>query len=646
MKKLLLFVLVAGFAVSGFSQNKPTKIKLEKRAAEVTEQAPVAPRPMPEINTDRSVNEDVNRISVGTAHSQRSLRREEPHVVYYNPELDVISVAFILDGETYDVANDDGTNGMFYSEDHGQTWQGPVVISDNTGEGLTNYYPAGIVFNPEGNTSVADAYGVAQSTAVDWNHKVYGSAMLGGGDYTNYVSTDTDPDYTHNGYWNQYGLQQINNEVRALNLKAKGDWSTFTEAAFELIVGELDGGEFVWDYSNTLDVEIDVLPETGVIQWSGMFVGMDSGLEICWSADGETGYVWMNGVSTEAATGYQPILYVTNDSGDSWDFVEYDLLDGDVQDFFYPFMNNAGATDMVIPRFKESTGVVDANGNLQMFAAVDSHSADVTMYPDSTGYGWTNTPGDLFSFTFTPDGLQDYMWVDSLNTMNVNDEEGSYAGNGWQHRLFAAKNAAETEVFFTWADTRTVPEGMLNIEPDLFGWSKCATQNIVMESPVCFTEGTLYEKFYYYTAGAEWAYMNEDGNYTIPYIQGITPGEFASNGSATADAITVNFVTGIEFAPLCTVGLGEMNTTSGIEVAQNSPNPFSTFTTVNINSTTVADVVVEVSNLMGQSVYTINAGMINGSMKVNIPATDLQTGVYFYTVTVGNESVTKKMIVE
>lgn len=643
MKKLLLFVLVAGFAISGFSQNKPTKVKLEKRAAEVTEQAPVAPRPMPVIDTDRAVNEDVNRIVVGKAHSQRSLRREEPHVIYYNPELDVISVTFILDAETYDVANEDGTTGMFYSEDHGQTWQGPVVVSDNMDDGIVNYYPAGIIFNPEGNTSVADAYGIGQSTAVDWNYKVYGSAMIGGSEFTNYVWQDTDPDYTHNGYWNQYGLQQVNNEVRALNLKAKGDWSSFTEAEFELIVAELEGDEFAWDFSNTLEVDVDVDPTDGVIQWTGMYVGSDSGLEICWSADGETGYVWMNGVSTEAATGYQPILYVTNDGGDSWDFIDYDLLDGDAQDFFYDFLINVGGADWVAPRFFESTGVVDANGNLQMFAAVGSHSADVTSYPDSVGYAWTY-PGDLVSLTFTPDGLQDYMWIDSLNTQNVNDEEGSYAGNGWQHRLFAAKNDMEDQVMFTWTDTRNAVDNELNIEPDIFGWAK-NVNGAAMEEEICFTEGTLYEKFYYYPAGAEWAYMNEEGNYTIPYIQGITPGEFASNGSATLDAITVNFVTGIEF-PVMPVGIEDIAQNASFEISQNTPNPFSTFTTVTVNSTTVANVMVEVSNLMGQSVYAINAGTINGSMNIDIPAANLEAGVYFYTVTIGNESVTKKMIVK
>lgn len=89
-----------------------------------------------------------------------------------------------------------------------------------------------------------------------------------------------------------------------------------------------------------------------------------------------------------------------------------------------------------------------------------------------------------------------------------------------------------------------------------------------------------------------------------------------------------------------------MSTTSSIEVAQNTPNPFSTFTTVTVNSTTVANVMVEVSNLMGQSVYAINAGTINGSMNIDIPAANLEAGVYFYTVTIGGESVTKKMIVK
>lgn len=37
---------------------------------------------------------------------------------------------------------------------------------------------------------------------------------------------------------------------------------------------------------------------------------------------------------------------------------------------------------------------------------------------------------------------------------------------------------------------------------------------------------------------------------------------------------------------------------------------------------------------------------MNGAINVDITAKNLKAGIYFYTVTIGNESVSKKMIVE
>jgi hypothetical protein len=50
---------------------------------------------------------------------------------------------------------------------------------------------------------------------------------------------------------------------------------------------------------------------------------------------------------------------------------------------------------------------------------------------------------------------------------------------------------------------------------------------------------------------------------------------------------------------------------------------------------------------MGQQVMEINKGLGNtGNNYINIDASNLPAGVYFYTVKVDNGSVTKKMIVE
>ena len=50
---------------------------------------------------------------------------------------------------------------------------------------------------------------------------------------------------------------------------------------------------------------------------------------------------------------------------------------------------------------------------------------------------------------------------------------------------------------------------------------------------------------------------------------------------------------------------------------------------------------------MGQKVYEINAGYVfAGTHQLKIDGNDLQSGVYFYTVTADANSVTHKMIIE
>ncbi|RLD49532.1 MAG: hypothetical protein DRI97_18035, partial [Bacteroidetes bacterium] len=85
--------------------------------------------------------------------------------------------------------------------------------------------------------------------------------------------------------------------------------------------------------------------------------------------------------------------------------------------------------------------------------------------------------------------------------------------------------------------------------------------------------------------------------------------------------------------------------TADITVGQNIPNPATGNTTIQISSNTVAPVRVDVSNMIGQTVISVNPGVINGSMNVNLDVSNLEAGVYFYTVTIANERVSNRMIV-
>jgi hypothetical protein len=86
---------------------------------------------------------------------------------------------------------------------------------------------------------------------------------------------------------------------------------------------------------------------------------------------------------------------------------------------------------------------------------------------------------------------------------------------------------------------------------------------------------------------------------------------------------------------------------SNDNVSQNFPNPFNNTSYINVTLDESAELVLEVTNLMGQVVSQVNYGTLaNGTHKLTIDATTLETGVYFYTVKAGNSSVTKRMIVE
>jgi len=167
-----------------------------------------------------------------------------------------------------------------------------------------------------------------------------------------------------------------------------------------------------------------------------------------------------------------------------------------------------------------------------------------------------------------------------------------------------------------------------------------------MESTVCFSEGSELEEVFWFNSSSDRAYLNNEGTYTIPTIQGVTPVEFVTNTSSSADPITLSYVTGIEFPVLCTTGIEELTSSSKVNVSQNIPNPFNGYTTIEVSTETAEAVTVEVSNIMGQSIYTLNAGNIDGKQEIELSAENLEAGIYFYTVRIGKESITKKMIVE
>ena len=92
------------------------------------------------------------------------------------------------------------------------------------------------------------------------------------------------------------------------------------------------------------------------------------------------------------------------------------------------------------------------------------------------------------------------------------------------------------------------------------------------------------------------------------------------------------------------VSIDENNDMS-FSVSQNSPNPFSNRTSIEFNSTSEGEFLFSVVNLLGkvQDHRIINANY--GSNKIDIDASALSSGIYFYTLSNAQGMITKKMTI-
>ena len=85
---------------------------------------------------------------------------------------------------------------------------------------------------------------------------------------------------------------------------------------------------------------------------------------------------------------------------------------------------------------------------------------------------------------------------------------------------------------------------------------------------------------------------------------------------------------------------------AAFNVAQNMPNPFNGNTMINVQLEKTANLSLTVYSVVGQKVMEISKGSVNpGAYQFVVDGSQLQAGVYFYTVKANKESVTKKMIV-
>lgn len=152
--------------------------------------------------------------------------------------------------------------------------------------------------------------------------------------------------------------------------------------------------------------------------------------------------------------------------------------------------------------------------------------------------------------------------------------------------------------------------------------------------------------------------------FEVQYKYGINYGDDANNqgGNDNENAIGANHVIDLfSTAWYCQVDnvFGTMgnhtfttdvepvsgNIPSDFELNQNYPNPFNPSTTINFSIPVEAFVTLDVYNAIGQKVASlVNEDKSAGTYNVDFNASNLTSGIYFYKISAGNFTETKKMI--
>jgi hypothetical protein len=133
-----------------------------------------------------------------------------------------------------------------------------------------------------------------------------------------------------------------------------------------------------------------------------------------------------------------------------------------------------------------------------------------------------------------------------------------------------------------------------------------------------------------------------DEKIRIEYQEDFDPGTNLTNAHAIGD----NNINYIEWSNPFITGIDPISVASGFSLDQNYPNPFTDQTQIQLTTKLASAVKIKIVNLLGENVWENNYNYAAGVHHISFDRSSLSNGVYFYTVTVGDESLTRKMIIE
>ncbi len=647
MKKIFTVLSVLAIAGSLSAQTSkvshyPVKSNLTSKVTSQSDdrlatifKAPVNPKG----NTEST--SAINPIKMGYSLNPFSVLIETQTCMFYQPDLNLLAFTH---RQAPGGAGGSGILTITNSVNSGATWDSTLRMTQGVGG---NRYPSGVIYNPAGNTTVANAVAVGVGPSLNDSNGVNVGA------WTSHFFFSSKMDGTNkNAQWKAYSATPFNEtnanlskgltvdnqgRVRAIGYTLDTATSTTYTGAF-VLTGTWNAG------TNKFDISFKEIPAPNMDYYG-------STLSMAWNKSGTVGYVTAMGTDTTAIAAQKkpvPHVWKTVDAGTTWTkmpFYNFGSIPAFV-DSLRP-MTTGGVRPFLVSTFGLDA-VVDYQDNLHLIYAVASAYSD---HPDSIDYTWNFASGRHLYDLYTTSTGWNAKHMYKFATDEVADDATSPIGLAYTARIHAGTSSDGKKVFASWTDSDpALTPTLTNDLPDIFvgawdvesgktamwldGGTYKKYNNMTLGSNI---EGACYYKFMARNVGKTGTMYNMHISYSKP--DGNDPGNLA---------VTHFYVDGIDIDetafryPTAVNDIKRAN----FSVSQNFPNPSNGVTSINVNLVKSATVNLQVTNVIGQTVYskTFN-GLSEGANRLDLNL-DVKAGAYFYQVSVDGVTVTNKMLVK
>jgi len=663
MKKTLLLMLAVCFSGMMIAQQSHHfKIDTKSKTRIENPEMGIEPIKSPTVtksqitpvlpSTDRNTN-IVNIIDLGTVANAYGwgYAGGQESLIPLNQDLNTIAVIHRMGGDD-DPGGYSGDLGYDVSFDGGATWTTMIEFyraTENDGgeyyKDAARYPNAGIV-DPTGNYNNPDDAYLSYFAAILWGSNDiwggYGYGVANFGDtsiHTKNLYYEVD---LHPGVPSAYWMEPNGNSISV-------------DIDYDLVTGS---------YEDQLIVSTGTWDETSedlIYTFDGLDAPMDvSGYpydeKVAFAPDGMTGYISVIGNDGNAEqiggmSNVYPIYWKTTDGGENWEGPYFIQLDGPngIGGIVYHHLTDElidGLFEPPVPSREEISYTtafdhdiaVDASGNLHIAVIIAPTGSDPQSIIPANGY---MAALDIF----TTDGGTTW-FAEEMG--RVGTFRGTFGDISEDNRIRIATNWEGNRVFISWLDT-DIEDAEDNDRPNIwvrgFNYDNyMKTANAAGEdapSNVTLFSAGMWQAFF--GNMAKYCFTNDNG-YNIPFVyEDMDPADPIA-------PLRLKYIQDFYFTEGDFIIQGVETDNSPKQfasVSQNFPNPFTNESFVNLSIGQGDNVVMDIYSITGQVVSTTDYGYLpKGNHSLRIDGENLGSGVYFFTVKIGEKKITKKMIVE